>query len=445
MEHFYMEELPDNFKESIRLIDLIWNVSESEIDQVVQDLKENLTKSSLIINDIILMIDKKLSFYSKNFMPLKDLYFRILEDFKIEDITKILPNKLYFEPEELKSIEYPFEPSSLEDIIFRDDLQSLISATDLQGFNFNQHLGRTLLIDFAASKGSVECFKFIFLNQAAVWESTLEKSFEGGNLEIINICEQKIQITPGCMDQAIMHHQDELVRYLVDKYQLSWTWISTMFNYNYKLFFEKLAMCEDIYETDIHGDNCMFAASFHLQLELMKFLINKGYDADNSKLMSKAPPIIYAICEKRIDIVKYLLDHGAEAENKNTVLTNLTSAIYINDFDLTKLLIEHSADINRLNAEGSTPLNAAIEYSSIDVVELLLSNGADSNVSDLKWNSPLDCAIHKNNLDIIKLLIKYGANVNSTHIEHAIQEGNDEIINFLRPPPPEEIVENNEN
>jgi hypothetical protein len=64
----------------------------------------------------------------------------------------------------------------------------------------------------------------------------------------------------------------------------------------------------------------------------------------------------------------------------------------MNSFECTRLLIHHSANVNRKDKSGSTPLHLCCAYSIPELIPLLLSSGSHLNVLDKDRKTPLDLA-----------------------------------------------------
>lgn len=89
----------------------------------------------------------------------------------------------------------------------------------------------------------------------------------------------------------------------------------------------------------------------------------------------------------------------------------LILAIQKKQNDVVKMMIEKGANINVKNLNGQTPLHVAILTNNIEIAKYLIEKGADLNIKDCKGQTPLYLAILKNNVEIAKLLIKKGANI----------------------------------
>ena len=62
-------------------------------------------------------------------------------------------------------------------------------------------------------------------------------------------------------------------------------------------------------------------------------------------------------------------------------------AIMNHNLNMVEFLVEHGADINLCNNKGQSPLKIAYLYDSKDIAEYLFSKGAvDQNIEDGKQN-----------------------------------------------------------
>ena len=167
--------------------------------------------------------------------------------------------------------------------------------------------------------------------------------------------------------------------------------------------------------------------SFDKNKEMFKILVENGFDLESRIKADRSDydytPLMISVYKKDYDMVKYLLDKGANpntANNENK--TALMIAIANNNFDISKLLIQQGANINTQDEYSYTALMRAAMIGSYEMVKFLLENGADANTKDNYGNTVLYhniryCHYEEEGLEdakkIFNLLIKYGADVNT--------------------------------
>ncbi len=120
--------------------------------------------------------------------------------------------------------------------------------------------------------------------------------------------------------------------------------------------------------------------------------------------------------------------------------TALMAATDSECLDAARVLINAGADVNRGFPGNGTPLQIAVDHDNKALVDLLLSRGANPNASSPGMPGALFQAIDQSNFDIVKALVEKGANINlkspmsgmRTPLDAAIDEGQDEIVDYLR-------------
>lgn len=83
--------------------------------------------------------------------------------------------------------------------------------------------------------------------------------------------------------------------------------------------------------------------------------------------------------------------------------TTLCIAIQKGEIDIVKKLIEYGADVNE-KSFGMTPLMVAARYNKVEIMKLLISNGAISTTKDEKGFTALKYAELSNAIGAIELL-----------------------------------------
>ena len=84
-------------------------------------------------------------------------------------------------------------------------------------------------------------------------------------------------------------------------------------------------------------------------------------------------------------------------------------------FQIVRILLEHSANINISDIRGATPLHRAASKGNLDVVKLLLkfkgNLSLEINVKDVYGNTPLHLACEEDRREEAKLLVENGASL----------------------------------
>ena len=145
-------------------------------------------------------------------------------------------------------------------------------------------------------------------------------------------------------------------------------------------------------------------------------------------------PLTYACMKNQPEIVKYLVDTGAdvnEAHSENGY-TPLHYAVLNNSFDIVDILLLYDAAVNPKTHDGETPLDFASEKNSLEIVKYLVEKKADVTDKSLYY------AVENNSLQLITYLVDKGGNINAkykdgdTLLQHACQVKNNlEIVKYL--------------
>ena len=136
---------------------------------------------------------------------------------------------------------------------------------------------------------------------------------------------------------------------------------------------------------------------------------------------------------------------------KMNIQDRLNKAIGDEKIDLVKFILDEGADVNETDGLYETPLMAAAECESEEFVELLVSRGADINGKGHKGNTPLHCAVDMaidgtiqaggnpgdEPLNVIQALIRLGADITAkndkgqTPLDWARDYQSDKVIKVL--------------
>lgn len=158
-----------------------------------------------------------------------------------------------------------------------------------------------------------------------------------------------------------------------------------------------------------------------------------------SYLTSKAPALFHAVTAQKLELVKCLIEHGAD---KNYFMPRGFTAFYLSAAYADKEVFDYflytlGENINQ-NSLAGTPLAFAVGKDRLDMVEHLIKNGANVNLGNLNHNiTPLMLASLRGNYPIVQILLKHNATVNTiwfdprTALHCAVIRGSVEIVKTL--------------
>ena len=177
----------------------------------------------------------------------------------------------------------------------------------------------------------------------------------------------------------------------------------------------------------IGGTNALISAVCRRDKDVVIFLIENG--ADVNAIVGSSYEVresFYKISKSRNaktetigTRVRYIEDgNNATRIGKRTFIdpdsrdagTPLIAAVLNGDLDIVKVLLQNGAKINKVDASGYTALMWAANLGHIDIAKLLLDNGADVNAEDFTTRTTaFEQAKENGHSDIVKLLRNHGA------------------------------------
>ncbi|CAF1411584.1 unnamed protein product, partial [Rotaria sordida] len=178
------------------------------------------------------------------------------------------------------------------------------------------------------------------------------------------------------------------------------------------------------------GQTPLFCAAKEGRTEIVKYLLDRGA---NPRVQNHyGVSALWIPAQKgMLQVVELLLNAGAEthvapfgnlADELNiTGWTPLYAAMKSRKFDVVKLLLKRGADPNAVTKLGSTPFLLASEICDLDIIEACVEAGADLDFApsgpdadnlNITGQTALFMATLKDRVDVVKFLIQKGAHVN---------------------------------
>ncbi|MDZ7868797.1 MAG: ankyrin repeat domain-containing protein [Rheinheimera sp.] len=158
----------------------------------------------------------------------------------------------------------------------------------------------------------------------------------------------------------------------------------------------------------MHGEN---------NVEKLKILLK--YKADPNINIS-ARPLAQSVIRSNYEFTKELIAHGANLDYADFYgKTALHYAVQNNDQQMVQLLISSGAKTGFLtknysspNQNGVSELAVAVINGNQNIVKILIDNGTDPNIAGENLGFPILEAVYKNEYSIVSYLIAAGADVN---------------------------------
>ncbi|HCX79003.1 MAG TPA: hypothetical protein DG577_06305 [Firmicutes bacterium] len=291
---------------------------------------------------------------------------------------------------DIKGIKSPY---TLLEIAALKGNEQMIDKLIALGIDLNEEseFGQTALEVVISDNPDPNIVKKLISQGAAVSETILRKAAETGSLElyayILSNLDCKLESAVDEYGQTILHH--------------------AAISGNLEFFKYILGKGQDIYVRTTTGESVLHLSG---SKELSKFLLENYIFDINELTRIGETPLISQISQREgaLEHCTYLIDKGAMVNIAGSDIIPLFKAVVIERYDLVKLLIDNGADVHSSDLHGDTALHYAItpvvNDESYRIVQFLLSAGANENKKNRDGFSPVDLAKRFNNSAIIKLL-----------------------------------------
>ncbi|KAL1537334.1 ankyrin-1-like isoform X1 [Salvia divinorum] len=147
--------------------------------------------------------------------------------------------------------------------------------------------------------------------------------------------------------------------------------------------------------------------------EMCRFLIKKVHVFVDPLTYKMDAPIAQAAKRGHVEIVKFLIEHGANVGLANIEgFTPLHYALLIGNMELMELLLRNRVFVDAQSVVG-TPLQIALSRGNAEAVKSLLSHGANPNYFYSVEETPLGIAVNARSFECLKLLLEAKADPNA--------------------------------
>ena len=155
---------------------------------------------------------------------------------------------------------------------------------------------------------------------------------------------------------------------------------------------------------DNEGWSPLHRASFYGRIDIVRFLLDHEHCADvNLPGHKHFTPLPLACSSADLEISRLLVQHGADVNSRNR--NYRTPLMFVTEnLDIARLLIDNGADINSVNDEGQTALHVGARHNRLQIMKFLLESGADFNICDNDGQTPLDIAMGQGNHNAVDIL-----------------------------------------
>jgi ankyrin repeat protein len=160
---------------------------------------------------------------------------------------------------------------------------------------------------------------------------------------------------------------------------------------------------------------CLNEAADHGHIEIVKYLLDRGADIETPSVGGWSP-LLSAAESGHSDIVKLLLDRGAIRDKRTEdEFTALYASCQKGHINTVRLLLDRGgrAELNVGNKHAWMPVHVAAFNGHTEIVQLLIESGCDIHGASNIGQTPLHLSSKKGHVGVMQLLNDNGAELNS--------------------------------
>lgn len=184
-------------------------------------------------------------------------------------------------------------------------------------------------------------------------------------------------------------------------------------------------------------DNMLLQACKNNQKGVVQTFLKRGGIDVNKRDTSGNTPLIYACLKSARDIVRLLLDNGAEADlgnQKNRMPMHF--AAEVGNIQIISMLVDAGADVNCTDNDGVTPLMLLAQNGKTDAALKLLKNpDIDISIKNNSGQMAIDYATSAGLRELVEVLSQeegdHADTYGNTTLHHACWNEQSEVVKVL--------------
>lgn len=262
------------------------------------------------------------------------------------------------------------------------------------------------IIGIAAYFGSYDVFRFLAANNSDV------KLSDDNNMNSIGfaIAGNKVDILECLFDMNAVDTSTANEYFL---YACKFNSLDIL-----KLYIDKLEF--DVNAYDSKGYQCIHYATINGNIEMIKILLDHGADINGATRVDQRTPLMFASVINKPEVVKFILsidcvDPSLTTKFDDTALILASAPGFVEN---VKLLIETGkVDINSQNSNKATALHNAVINNKIDLIKYLIQQPEiDLQIQDSGGFTPLFRAMFLQHIEVMKILRDHAKNIEDSII-----------------------------
>jgi ankyrin repeat protein len=167
----------------------------------------------------------------------------------------------------------------------------------------------------------------------------------------------------------------------------------------------------DLTAQDENGSTPLHVASKYRRVEIARFLVENGADPTTQDKGGLTPLHLASFVQADMyEFIELLGEHkgmkkaGIEVEDGEL---RQELAFLSGNVEISRLLVEHGADVRAQTKDGSTPLHLAAQHGTVPASRFLIEHGADVTADDKGVLTPLHLASREGYMDVERLIVDH--------------------------------------